>query len=48
MTARKVCKEHIKLVDRISRMEGKLSVLITLNVATIGLISAVLVALLRR
>jgi len=40
MTSKKVCVEHVKLVERISSMEGKLSVLITLNVATIGLIIA--------
>lgn len=34
----KVCKEHITLVERISSMEGKLSVLITLNIVSIGLI----------
>ena len=32
------CKEHTKLSDRVERIEGKLSILIGLNVATIGLI----------
>jgi hypothetical protein len=39
MTARKVCKEHITLVERIARIEGKLSILIGLNVITIALIA---------
>jgi len=40
MTARKVCKEHLSLIERVAKIEGKLSVLITLNIATIGLIIA--------
>jgi hypothetical protein len=48
MTARKVCKEHLSLVERIARIEGKLSILIALNLATIGLIATLLAAILRR
>lgn len=44
---RKVCKEHISLVERIARMEGKLSILIGLNLATIGLIATLIAAMLR-
>jgi hypothetical protein len=41
MTNRKVCKEHLPLVERIARMEGKLSILIGLNVVSIVLIAVV-------
>ena len=38
MTFKKFCKDHITLVERIAKLEGKLSILIGLNLASIGLI----------
>jgi hypothetical protein len=35
------CKEHLKLAERVARMEGKLSILIGLNVVSIVLIAVV-------
>jgi hypothetical protein len=32
MTARKVCKEHLSLVERVAKIEGKLDILIGLGV----------------
>jgi hypothetical protein len=38
MFTKKFCKEHIGILERLTKVETKLEILILLNIATIGII----------